>query len=191
VTGAVAVTAGTANRELSATVEGRVLTVQNRTSAPALLSSIKVGQDSRMVNAVIEKGGVLHYTLADTPERVELTLKIVREVDMIVPRAHALIRHRAERYQPSDAFNIPVVMNLTAEHEDEERKERERLGSNPDDAEAALNLGLVLLRRNEMQEAAHWLGHALEMRDRLPDGGLLASHQLQRLLCRQQQFTED
>ena len=134
---------------------------------------------------------MLHYTLADTPERVELTLKIVREVDMIVPRAHALIRHRAERYQPSDAFSIPVVMNLTAEHEDEERRERERLESNPDDAEAALNLGLVLLRRNEMQEAAHWLGHALKMRDQLPDGGLLASHQLQRLLCRQQQFTED
>ncbi|HUV94288.1 MAG TPA: hypothetical protein VMX14_05585 [Anaerolineae bacterium] len=42
-----------------------------------------------------------------------------------------------------------------------------------------------------MQEAAHWLGHALEMRDQLPDGGLLASHQLQRLLCRQQQFSED
>lgn len=191
VTGAVAATAGTANREISATVEGRVLTVQNRTPAPVLLSSIKVGQDSRMVNAVIEKGGVLHYTLADRPERVELTLKIVREVDMIVPRAHALIRHRAERYQPSDAFNIPVVLNLTAEHKDEERKERERLESNPDDAEAALNLGLMLLRRKEMEEAAHWLGHALEMRDQLPDGGLLASHQLQRLLCRQQQFSED
>jgi len=179
------------DRDIRARVEDRVLTVQNRTSSPTLLSSIKVGQESRMVNAVIEAEGLLSYTLPETPEHLEMTFKAVREVDMIVPRAHALIRHRAERYQPSDAFSIPVALNLTSEHKDEERKARACLESDPEDAEAALNLGLMLVRRNEMKEAAHWLGYALEMRDRLPDGGLLASHQLQRLLCKRYQLSED
>ena len=165
--------------------------MQNRTSAPVLLSTITMDQESRMVNGVIEAEGLLSYTLQGTPERVQLTFQEVREVDMIVPRAHALIRHRAERYQPSDAFRIPVVLNLTAENEEEERGERVRLESDPEDAGAALNLGLMLLRRNEVEEAAHWLSYALEMRDKLPDGGLLASHQLQRLLCKQHQLSED
>jgi len=179
------------DRDIRARVEGRVLTVQNRASSPALLFSIKVGQESRMVNAVIEAKGSLSYPLPDVPEHIELTFKAVREVDMIVPRAHALIRHRAERYQPSDAFSIPVALNLTSEHKDEERRARDRLESDPEDAETALNLGLLLVRSNETREAAHWLGYALEMRDRLPDGGLLASHQLQRLLCKRHQLSED
>ena len=186
-----AATTPVVGKDIRATVEAGVLTMQNRTSAPVLLSSIAMGQDSRMVNAVIEAGGLLSYTLSDAPNRVELTCQAVREVDMIVPRAHALIRHRAERYYPADAFNIPVALNLTPEHRSEERKERERLESDPEDTEAALNLGLLLLRRNEMEEAAHWLGYALERRDKLPDGGLLASHQLQRLLCKQHQLSED
>jgi len=179
------------NRDIRATIEDRVLTVQNRTSAPVLLVSIAMGEENRMVNAVIEKEGLLSYALPDVAGRVELTFQAVREVDMIVPRSHALIRHRAERYQPSDAFRIPVVLNLTPEQEDQERRERGRLESDPEDAGAALNLGLILLRRNEMEEAAHWLGRALQMRDQLPDGGLLASHQLQRLLCKQRQLSDE
>jgi len=189
--GAALATTAVLDRDIQASVEAGVLSVQNRTSAPVLLSSIAADEETRMVNAVIEAEGLLNYTLPKAPEHLGLVFQVVREVDMIVPRAHALIRHRAERYHPSDAFSIPLALTFTPEHKNEERKQRERLKSDPEDAESALNLGLMLMRRNETQEAAHWLGYALQMRDKLPDGGLLASHQLQRLLCKQHELSED
>ena len=171
--------------DIRAMVEGSVLRVENETSVPVLISSIKIDEQTKMISAVVEAGETLHYPLPAALAKLVLAGHIVRQADMILPRVHALIRHRAERYQPTDAFRIPVMLNLSEEDEEVEKQQRERLESDPEDVEAALNLGLVLMKQDEIKEAIHWLAYALERRERLPDQGLHASHQLQRLLCKQ------
>ncbi len=108
---------------------------------------------------------------------IELDVKIIRHLDWVLPRSHALIRHKAERYDPDQVFDIGVALQLDR-YTDEEDHYLEILRENPEDAPCAVQLGQLLFQRGALEEAERWFRHALEHREDLHDGGKLAERQL-------------
>jgi len=167
---------------IQAVLDHRVLIIRNQTPRPILITAICSPASRIEIHAIVEVGRTLRYALEDISpkERIVVELQLVRRVDMVLPRAHSLLRHRAERYTPAHAFGVPLLLQSSSSAQRREEAERERLSLDPSDAEAAVSLGLLLLQRNEIQEADHWLSRALEMREKLADGGLLATQELER-----------
>lgn len=167
---------------IRAAIEDGVLIVENSTSRPVLLRGIKVADETEAINAAIGAHDALRHPLPSTPQRVELVIEGMRQLDIILARASALIRHRAERQRPTDAPDP----DLTPRQEAVSGPERIRLASHPADARAALDLGILLLQHNRVDEAIQWLGQALVMSDALSDEWVLASQQLERARRRRQ-----
>jgi len=143
-------------------------------------------KDERELDVVLDLGNQAELYLDQDVQDAQLVFKVVRRVDMIVPRAHALIRHRAERYDPDRLFDIGVALRPLSETERREQKLRDQLQSDPLDAVAANVLAGLLIQRGELDEAHQWLQRALENRERLPDHGARARQQLQLLESRLQ-----
>ena len=111
---------------------------------------------------------------------VQFDFKVIRVLDMVVPRAHALIRHKAERYDPDQVFgSLEFSLPFLDKADDLEREYREALEDDPEDAASALALAKILIRRADYEEAASMLEMALEHRDKLVDQGRLAALELQ------------
>lgn len=161
--------------------EGNELKVGNVGAYSLLLQSLRIGDQVKPLNAVLDKGDevLLHLPegTAGGKTEVQLEVKVVRYLDWILPRAHALIRHKAERYDPDRVFNIGFMLRLEGRAEEEERL-RQVLLENPEDASSAVQLGQILFQRGKINEAEHWFCYALGYKSRLPDGGKLAMSQL-------------
>lgn len=159
--------------------EGGVLHVENVGEQSLLLKNLRVGGQTKPLNAVLDTGDTLdlHLDGAGSIENVELVVKIVRHLDWIVPRSHALVRHKAERYDPDQVFDIGFVLKLDR-HKDEEALYLRILERDPEDAASAVALGQLLFQRGALEGAALWFRHALARRQNLPDGGKLAERQL-------------
>ena len=113
-------------------------------------------------------------------ENVQFDFKIIRVLDMVVAREHALIRHKAERYDPDQVFgSLEFSLPFLDEEDDPEQGYRDALEDDPEDATSALALAKILIRRADYEEAASMLELALEHRDQLVDQGRLAALQLQ------------
>jgi uncharacterized protein HemY len=122
-------------------------------------------------------------------QNAHLQLKVIRELDMIVARAHAIIRHRAAVIEESRLSDIVFDLGTTLRRSDRknahEKRLREELAADPNDALAAANLGALLIQCEQYEEAATWLAAALERKDSLPDRGRRAEMQLRELQRRQ------
>ncbi|MBN1658983.1 MAG: hypothetical protein JXA93_11300 [Anaerolineae bacterium] len=159
--------------------DGEVLHVANVGEQSLLLQQLRIDGQAKPLNAVLDTGDALDLHLdpdTDT-EDVEIVVKIVRHLDWIVPRAHALIRHKAERYDPDQVFDIGFVLKLDR-HREEEARYLQILERDPDDATSAVALGQILFQRGALDGAERWFRQALAYRERLPDGGKLAERQL-------------
>lgn len=169
---------------------GRLLHVSNPTREGLLIESVIAAEKETPVNAVLDPGEDLTWELAEdlAGTDVEATLKIVRPLDLIIPRARALIRHKAERYDPDQVFDIGFGLRPT--QLPEERKLRETLDANPDDATSAVALGQILFRRGRLNEAERWFDYALERRERLADQGKLAARQLRYVQLKHSEFDD-
>ncbi len=117
---------------------------------------------------------------------IELTIKIVRHLDFIIPRSRALIRHKAERYDPDQVFDIGL--GLKSDYTPEEKRLTAALEANPQDAVSAVALGQLLFRRGRLREAERWFDYALARRDQLPDQGKLAQRQLRYIKLKRSEF---
>jgi tetratricopeptide (TPR) repeat protein len=159
--------------------EGDTLHVANVGESSLFLQRLRVGDESRPLNAVLDKDDELHLHLPEsaTSADIKLDVKIVRHLDWILPRSHALIRHKAERYDPDQVFDIGFVLKLDR-YSDEEERYVQCLAEDPADAPCALELGQLLFQRGALPDAERWFRHALEYRDHLHDGGKLAERQL-------------
>jgi lipopolysaccharide biosynthesis regulator YciM len=113
-------------------------------------------------------------------------VKVVRTLDWIVPRSHALVRHRAERYDPSQVFDIGFVLNRNRYAEIQRELIRD-LDEDPADSAAAIELGQILFRRGLLDEAERYFHQALLHRDNLPDYGKLAARQLRYIRQKKEQ----
>jgi tetratricopeptide (TPR) repeat protein len=160
--------------------EGDMLYVSNSGDYSLFLQRLRVGDQVKPLQAVLDRDDEMELHLApDTPADaiVEISVKIVRHLDWIVPRAHAVIRHKAEHYDPDQVFDIGFVLNLDRYTKAEEQYMR-LLAEKPDNAPCALELGQILFQRGAMDDAEQWFQHALKYRHNLLDGGKLADRQL-------------
>lgn len=113
-------------------------------------------------------------------ENVEFDFKVIRVLDMIVPREHALIRHKAERYDPDNVLGeFGLAWIVSDEDKEDEKAYREALLKNPGDVASCLGLARLLVQRGEYEKTVPLLERALEHRDDLVDHGRLVELQLQ------------
>ena len=173
---------------LRANRAGKSLYIVNANKNSILLQTISAAEQEMPVNAVIEAGEDLALELPAEMASldIELDAKIVRPLDFIIPRARALIRHKAERYDPDQVFGISF--GLTFDYTPEEKKLQAALDSDPDDAASAVALGQLLFRRGRLNEAERWFNYALERREHLADQGKLAERQLRYIKLKRSEF---
>jgi tetratricopeptide (TPR) repeat protein len=165
------------------------LKITNLCEFPVLLHSLTAGQDEQPINAVIggEESAVIYPKVS--LDDAQLSFRTVHEVDMIVPRSRAMIRHRAENFETTTMketmmdfiFDVGVVFSSDKKLEAQERKLREMLEIDPDDAVAAANLGALLIKKQEYTEAEKWLRLALKDRYALVDNGRRIEMELREL----------
>ena len=165
------------------------LKIENCGAQPMLLQALEYADQEQLINAVVDGGEMIYLPLAVSTGEARLHLQMIRELDMIVPRSRALIRHRAENYRPEDfkeivfdiIFDIGTALSADNRQEAHENRLREELAHNPKDALAAANLAAALIQRKAYPEAEKWLRAALSLADSLPDGGRRARMQLREL----------
>lgn len=123
-------------------------------------------------------------TEAVQKEGIQFDFKVIRLLDMIVPRERALIRHKAERYDPNELFGRVQKGWFSFGKTDLEASYRAALRRNPRDVVSAAGLSQLLLEKGEFAEAAKWLEMTLQHRDQLVDGGRIADMQLRMVRAR-------
>lgn len=176
---------------VTATRDEASLKVANGGDRPVLILAVEAGDEERGVDALVEPSGAVALTVA-TPGRTRLRLQTVRDVDMIVPRSRATVRHRAERIsgdaQPESTwdvvFDLGTLIRRRADDEQAESRLRSELEADPAAAASAAALGALLLRRQDFAEAGRWLRVAYNGRDTLPDDGRRVRMQLRELARR-------
>jgi hypothetical protein len=179
---------GVANR-VSAEYADGALEVHNLGSQPLLLGAINLGDREQVVNGLVDGGETLVLHLNFEPIGAQLSMRIVRELDLIVPRTRCVIRHRAEAAKGQSlsdtlsdiVFDLGVAFSEDRRREAAEARLRDTLVRNPKDAAAAADLGGLLIQKQAYDEAEKWLSLALSMAESLPDGGRRARMQLREL----------
>jgi tetratricopeptide (TPR) repeat protein len=165
---------------VSATRKGNLIQVVNHTGQPVLLQSLALineGEEDEedLLNVVVDAGETLELHPSRDFAQANLYLRVVRELDMIVPRHRARIRHRAECQEPSILpeiiFDLGVILRRNSRLDHQEARLRAELAENPASALAASNLGAILAQKQQFAEARQWLEKAYAMRYSLPDNG--------------------
>ena len=173
---------------LRANRSGKSLYLANAGKNSLLLQTVTAAEQEMSINAVLDADEDLALELppALAGADIELNIKIVRQLDFIIPRARALIRHKAERYDPDQVFDIGF--GLKSDYTTEEKKLHAALDDNPDDANSAVVLGQLLFKRGRLQEAERWFNYALARRQQLTDQGKLAERQLRYIKLKRSGF---
>lgn len=170
---------------LDAICHANGLTVTNRMAQPLLLHAIDFGDEEELLNVVVNGHESIDLYVKRPCTEATLHLRIIRELDIVVPRTRCVVRHRAERFRteflPSIIFDVGILLNPGRKWQQQESQLRLELKENPVSALAAANLGSLLLQRQSYDEARRWLRHALSMRYSLPDNGRAAELQLREL----------
>lgn len=157
--------------KVAITLQDRQLRVHNLADQPQYLERIVVGEQTTELSAILASGEEIALQLAAEGQEITLHMRVASRLDMIVPRAHALIRHRAERYNPDSIFDVGLALVRRDSDEREIEQVRQALRYAPQDAILAAKLGELLLHQGEHLEAQHWLLEAQERCYRLPDRG--------------------
>ncbi len=185
-TGADSGNAGTVNGDcVQVRIEQNRMTVHNPMKQPVLLHSLEWDAEPELLNVVIDSGEAVELFPQQPLEHAVLHVRLVRELDMVVPRTRCVLRHRAERFKPEllpdIIFDVGFLLKPSQRDEEMEQRLRRQLDRTPNAALAAANLGSLLLKKQEHDEARRWLRHALLMRYSLPDNGRRAEMQLREL----------
>ncbi len=173
---------------LDLALDGSGLFLTNVSNRPMLLSEVVTEPGTSWVNALVDAGDTVHYGLDGDLEQVRVKVVMAQRFDLVLPRRAALVRHRAQRYHPRDVFGSPLVLRSRPQDESAEQETRKRLEERPDDAEAALQLGIYLLGRDELGEAGRYFQTAISQKDGLADDGALADLLLEIVRRQQQQL---
>ena len=163
-------------------LEGRRLQITNLNIYPLLLDRVERGDRRKELGMMLEPKGSFSLTLdADNEEPCELHCQVVRKLDLIVPREHALIRYRVARDDSRYLFDIGIALAPPPEESDEEEKLRWELKQHPRNAMAAASLGRLLYRKGDLAGAEVYFKQALENARSLPDNGRRVSEELAQL----------
>jgi hypothetical protein len=172
---------------MTADYENGVLRVTNHSNQPLLVQTLRTQEDEELLNVVVDGGETIDLHPEGELDRAELSVQVVRELDIIAPRTRCVVRHRAEHYipdvLPEVIFDLGVRLRGGSREEMQEKRLRQKLMENPGSALIASNLGAVLLRKQEYEEALRLLERAYKARLSLPDNGkrtLMLLHELRR-----------
>ncbi len=174
-----------ANR-ITAIAADRSVRVHNHCDYPILLQSLRMDNgEEEMLNVVVDGDEEVKLFPGRGFENASLQIKIIRELDMIVPRTRAVVRHRAGAFKttfvPDIIFDLGVLLQWGDRITAKEKRLRRQLDHNPNHALAAANLGGLMIKQGKFGEAEKWLGQAIDLRESLPDGGRRAEMQLREL----------
>ena len=179
--------------KIIATASEGTLRIENHQDFPVLVHALFIDERELLMNVVVDSGEAVDLSVDQPCEKAELVVRVVRELDLIVPRTRASIRHRADRmddqYLPDIIFDLGVVLRLGSREEAREGRLREALERNPNDALASANLAGVLLQQEKFTEAEQLLRLALDLQDSLPDRGRRARMQLRELERKRSEHT--
>jgi tetratricopeptide (TPR) repeat protein len=167
------------------TVVQNKMIVRNPTQQPVLLHSLEYEDDEELLNVVVDGGESVEIFPPHPLQQAQLHVRVVRELDIIVPRTRCVVRHRAERFRvailPDIIFDVGFLLKPDRREIEHEKRLRHELANNPKSALAAANLGMILLKKQEYEEARKWLQRALSMRNSLPDNGRRAEMEMREL----------
>ncbi len=168
--------------DIELTIRDEDLHIRNTSSQPLLLHGLETPNRVQEINAVMDYDDEVIVKLepGEALKDIQLGFKIIREMDMICPRGHALVRHGAERYDATYMFDFGQVLGDWVRGDDEESRYRREVAEHPGDGTCMVNLALLLLRRGDLQEAIEWLRKALEVPETLVDRGKLAQRELRK-----------
>ena len=169
----------TVGKTITAQREGNMLRVTNHTSHPVLIQSLRLSDaedaEEEPLNAVIDGGESVELRPDEITDEASLVVRVVRELDMIVPRTRCIIRHRADRYEPTVIpeiiFDLGVMIRGDSRLDARIERLRKRLEDTPSSAILASNLGAMLMQQQKYSEAQVWLERAYAARYSLPDNG--------------------
>lgn len=161
------------------------LSVTNRSDQMLLLQSLTAGDDEEDINVLIDRGERVVLNPDVEFQEARLNFRVIREVDMIVPRTRCVVRHRAEYYRaevlPSIIFDLGIKLRGASKADVQERRLRRVVQKNPYAVLAMANLGALLMQKQEYEEAQQLLDRAWELRNSLPDNGRRTRQFLQEL----------
>lgn len=180
-------------KSLTTQREGNILRVTNHTTQPVLIQSLRLGEaedveaDEELLNVVVDGGETVELRPDELTNDASLIVRVVRELDMIVPRTRCIIRHRADPHEsamlPEIIFDLGVMLRGNDRLDGRIARLRKRLEETPNSAILASNLGMLLMQQQKFPEALTWLEQAYAARYSLPDNGkrtLMMIHELQR-----------
>ena len=174
-------------RGLETSVADGVLRVQNQGPQPVLVISLQAGDEEEMLNAVVDRGETIEIHLENPLEQAELNVRVVREMDLIVPRTRCVVRHRAERYEPEIlpeiVFDLGFMLQGNSLADAREKRLRQRLAGRSALCDTDGELGRALCYRNSLCGGGVPLNRAYSMRLSLPDSGrrtAMLLHELRR-----------
>ncbi len=170
---------------LKVTAMDDVIRIHNGSSVPVMLIKLTTTESEQWLDVVIEPGGeVIVYSEIDFVQAI-LHARIVRELDMIIPRSRAVVRHRAEMsasYTLTDIiFDVGVRLPWSDKDDRMMANLQRKLKANPMDVCSMAVLGRLLLENGEYDQAEDWLQRAHAMRFSLPDNGRSVSLRLQEI----------
>ena len=161
------------------------LVVANRSVQMVLLKSMTVDGKEEPINAMIDADEHIYLDIDAGGENVTLTFRILREVDIIVPRTRCVVRHRADYYRPaampSIIFDLGVKLRGASKADAQELRLRRQLARNPMAVFTMANLGALLAQRQAFDEAEPLLRKAWSLRNSLPDNGRRTRQLLQEI----------
>lgn len=169
-------------------LENGRLQVHNVGDKPVHVETVKVNGVVKEVNAIVAGGEQIALHLDGEHAEVSVNVRIAARLDMIVPRSHALIRHRAERENPYSIFDIGLSVVRRQKDQMEIERLRQVLTYSPWDMLSAAKLGELLVRCGEFEEAERWLLYAQERRHHLPDRGARVDYALKELRRHQEEL---
>jgi hypothetical protein len=177
---------------ITAIAADRSVRVHNYCDYPVLLQSLRMDDgEEELLNVVVDGGEEVKLFPGRKFQDASLQIKIIRELDMIVPRSRAVVRHRAGLFKttfvPDIIFDLGILLHWGDRITARETRLRRQLERNPNNALAAANLGGLMIKQGKYGEAEKWLSHAVELRESLPDGGRRVQMELRELERRRQE----
>lgn len=159
-------------------VDGRSVKIMNHGEQPVHLERVVAGEVEKELNAILDSGEQMTLYVESDEAGAEVYMRVATRLDLIVPRAHAIIRHRAERYMPETIFDVGRSLVRREGEEKEIERLQQALRYSPEEAISAAKLGDLLLREGKYAEAHAWLAKAFDNKQRLPDGGTRAAQNM-------------
>ncbi len=170
---------------LKVEAENDIISIYNGSGVPVMLLKLATTENEQLLDVVIDPDGeVTIFSEIDFVQAI-LHARIVRELDMIVPRTQAVVRHRAEVNQGQKLTDIIFDVGVRLPWSDKDdrmmAKLYAKLEDNAMDVCSMTVLGRILLENGEYDEAEDWLNKAYSMRFSLPDNGRSVSLHLQEI----------